>query len=180
MAAFESRVVVLGLRIAQAVLAVIILGLSAYGLFFPVPQPSLPIPSHPPGPSQHPGYGTSIPPDTNTSTVANWWSGHWHVGSPSEVNFLLFCAVWSLLALLYLILVPWRFSDTMAHHKFAILAAESVTTLFWFAGFIALAVFLTGRVCFGSVCSAAKAATVFGAFEWYVGMRFVSAIAEMA
>ncbi|KXL45077.1 hypothetical protein M433DRAFT_154651 [Acidomyces richmondensis BFW] len=128
MAAFESRVVVLGLRIAQAVLAVIILGLSAY--------------------------------------VANWWSGHWHVGSPSEVNFLLFCAVWSLLALLYLILVPWRFSDTMAHHKFAILAAESVTTLFWFAGFIALAVFLTGRVCFGSVCSAAKAATVFGAFEW--------------
>jgi len=127
MAAFDSRIVVLGLRIAQAFLAVIILGLSGY--------------------------------------VANWWSGFWHAASPSEVNFLLFCAVWSLLALLYLVLVPWRFSDTVAHHKLAILAVESITLLFWFAGFIAVAVFLSGRVCFGSVCSAAKAATVFGAFE---------------
>ncbi|KAK4580465.1 hypothetical protein LTR86_000668 [Recurvomyces mirabilis] len=38
--------------------------------------------------------------------------------------------------------------------------------LFWFAGFIALAVFLSDRVCFGHVCAAAKAACVFAAFEW--------------
>ena len=40
--------------------------------------------------------------------------------------------------------------------------------VFWFAGFVALAVFLGDRVCFGHVCSAAKAAAAFGAFEWYV------------
>jgi len=38
MAAFDSRIVVLGLRIAQAFLAVIILGLSGYGLSPPPPQ----------------------------------------------------------------------------------------------------------------------------------------------
>jgi len=86
--------------------------------------------------------------------------------SPSQINFLLFDAVWTLLALLYLTLVPWRFSDTRAHHKFAILGVEVLTMLFWFAGFVALAVFLSDRVCFGHVCSAAKAAAVFGAFEW--------------
>jgi len=125
---FNSAFIVLPLRIAQAILAIIVLGLTGY--------------------------------------VANWWSNYWHALSPSQINFLLFCAVWSVLVLLYLIIVPWRFSNTVAHHKFAILAAEAVTMLFWFAGFIALAVFLSDRVCFGHVCSAAKAAAVFGAFEW--------------
>lgn len=128
MAVFDSRIVVLSLRIAQAVFSIIILGLSAY--------------------------------------VADWWSGYWHASSPGEVNFLVFCAVWTLLALLYLIVVPWRFSDTALHHAFAILAVEAVTVIFWFAGFIALATFLSDRVCFGSVCSAAKAADVFAAFTW--------------
>ena len=32
MVAFDSRVVVLGLRIAQAVLAIVVLGLTAYGM----------------------------------------------------------------------------------------------------------------------------------------------------
>ena len=47
--------------------------------------------------------------------------------------------------------------------------------IFWFAGFLALAVFLSDRVCFGHVCSAAKAAAVFGAFEWCVLLRFTYA-----
>ncbi|KAF7186088.1 hypothetical protein HII31_12615 [Pseudocercospora fuligena] len=128
MRAFDSRLVVLALRVAQAVFAIIVLGLTAY--------------------------------------VANWWSGYWHSYSPSQINYLIFCAVWTILALLYLIIVPWRFSETGAHHKFAILAVESVTMIFWFAGFIALAVFLSDRVCFGHVCSAAKAACVFAAFAW--------------
>lgn len=128
MASFDSRLVVLGLRVTQAVFAIIILGLSAY--------------------------------------VANWWQGWWHIHSPNQVNYIIFCAVWTILALLYLIIVPWRFSETVAHHKFAILGVEAVTMIFWFAGFIALAVFLSDRVCFGSVCSAAKAADVFAAFSW--------------
>jgi len=61
-------------------------------------------------------------------------------------------------------LAPMRFPRFA--HRFAILAVEALTMLFWFAGFIALAVFLAGRVCYGSVCGSAKAATVFAAFEW--------------
>lgn len=99
--------------------------------------------------------------------MSNWWFGYYHASSPSQVNFLIFCAVWSILALIYLIIVPWRFSGSVAHHKFAILTAEALTMVFWFAGFIALAVFMTGRVCYGSVCSTAKAAIVFAAFSWY-------------
>ena len=99
--------------------------------------------------------------------VANWWSGYWQAMAPGQVNFLLFCAVWSLVALLFLAIVPWRLAHTAANHKFAILGVEASTMIFWFAGFIALAVFLSDRVCFGHVCSAAKAAAVFAAFEWY-------------
>ncbi|KAH9832727.1 Membrane-associating domain [Teratosphaeria destructans] len=128
MANFDARVIVLALRIAQAMLALIVLGLAAY--------------------------------------VANWWSGYWHSSSPSEVNFLIFSSVWSVLALLYLIIVPWRFSETALHHKFAIFGIEAATMIFWFAGFVALAVFLSDRVCFGHVCAAAKATAVFAAFEW--------------
>ncbi|KAK6428794.1 hypothetical protein LTR95_015062 [Oleoguttula sp. CCFEE 5521] len=101
-----------------------------------------------------------------TAYVADWWSGYWHASAPSQVNFLLFCSVWAIIALIYLIVVPWKFSHTQAHHKFAILGFEGITMFFWFAGFIALAVFLGDRVCFGNVCSAAKAAAAFGAFEW--------------
>ncbi|EMC96298.1 hypothetical protein BAUCODRAFT_470051 [Baudoinia panamericana UAMH 10762] len=100
--------------------------------------------------------------------ASNWWTGHWHATSPSQFNFLIFTSAWTLLALVYLIVVPWRFSDTPAHHKFAILGMETLTMLFWFAGFIATAVFLSDRPCWGSVCEAARAGTVFAAFEWVV------------
>jgi hypothetical protein len=30
--------------------------------------------------------------------------------------------------------------------------AEGLVVVFWFAGFVALAVFLSGRICFGMVC----------------------------
>jgi len=103
-----------------------------------------------------------------TAFVANWWGGFWHDISPAEINFLLFCAVWTILALAYLIVVPWKFANSAAGHKFGILAAEALTMLFWFAGFIALAVFLSNRVCFGQVCNVAKAAVVFASFEWLV------------
>lgn len=91
---------------------------------------------------------------------------YYHSSAPSQVGFLVFSAVWTFLALLFLFLVPWRFSETRLGHHFALLAVEAVTAIFWFAGFVALAVFLADRVCFGHVCSAAKAAAVFAAFEW--------------
>ncbi|RDL41715.1 Uncharacterized protein BP5553_01694 [Venustampulla echinocandica] len=126
MAIFE--VLMLPFRIAQGVLSIIILGLTAY--------------------------------------VINSWNGILWWESPSQVNFLLFCSLWTLLALVYLVLAPMRFQA--AAHKYAILAAEAVTMIFWFAGFIALAVLLGDIRCgrWGGVCRASQAATVFGAFEW--------------
>lgn len=96
--------------------------------------------------------------------VCNWWTSHWLAASPAEVNYLIFVSVWTILALAYLIVAPARFPA--AAHKFLILIVEALTMIFWFAGFIALAVWLTNRVCFGSVCASARAATVFSAFEW--------------
>ena len=55
-------------------------------------------------------------------------------------------------------------------HPFALLGVEALTMLFWFAGFIALAVFVQDHfvVCSGSVCGSLTAAIIFGAFEWCV------------
>ena len=62
----------------------------------------------------------------------------------------------------------------------ASLVLELLTTLFWFAGFVALAVFhrdLVNEVDFffvggcnalGNTCGVIEAAVVFGALEWYV------------
>jgi len=61
-----------------------------------------------------------------------------------------------------------RFAETKANHAYVVAGVEGLTMIFWFAGFLALAVWLGNRVCFGHVCSAAKAATAFGAFAWYV------------
>ena len=99
---------------------------------------------------------------------------------------MVFVSVWTMLVLIYLSLAP-RFFASFAN-VFAILALDALTMLFWFAGFIALAVLYhnledssilydfgysyVGAVstCDGagikSVCQQIEAATVFGAFEW--------------
>jgi hypothetical protein len=43
---------------------------------------------------------------------------------------------------------------------------EAWTMLNWFGGFIAMAVFLTDRICFGTVCAIAKAGVAISAFNW--------------
>ncbi|PMD15512.1 hypothetical protein NA56DRAFT_634713 [Hyaloscypha hepaticicola] len=100
----------------------------------------------------------------SSSDWAWWWS-------PSQINFLIFTSVWTILALVYLIIAPARYPT--AAHKFGILAAEVLTMLFWFAGFIALAVLLTDVGCsaggaghWWGPCRAAIAGDVFAAFEW--------------
>jgi len=120
------------LRIAQFILAIIVLGLTGYSV------------------GKFNGF---------------WW-GDW---SPDSVRFLLFCSIWTLFALIYLVLAPWKFPS--AAHKFAILGVEAITNIFWFAGWIALAAWLgdvlDGADCGGNnLCGSLKAAAVFGAFEW--------------
>ncbi|KAF2640791.1 hypothetical protein P280DRAFT_327544 [Massarina eburnea CBS 473.64] len=100
--------------------------------------------------------------------VANWWQTHWRQMSPVEVNFLIFAPVWSLLALPVLTIVPLKFprATESAGPKYGLLALELITSLYWFGGFVALAVFLNDRICFGAVCSVAKAGTAVSAINW--------------
>lgn len=99
---------------------------------------------------------------------------------------MIFVAAWTMLILIYLSLAP-RFFSSLAN-VFAILALDALTMLFWFAGFIALAVLYNAvqdsavltRIGFADVdventcdydrglCREMEAAVVFGAFEWYV------------
>ena len=106
---------------------------------------------------------------TFSHAVVNDWA-YWS-WAPASENFLLFCSVWTILALVYLVIAPLHFPT--AAHKFGILAAEFLTMLFWFAGFIAVAVLLTDIGCsrYWGVCRASEAATVFAAFEWYASFQ---------
>jgi len=161
--------ITLPLRIVQTVFAVIVLGLTAYGsypttrLLSPYPARSYTAPASYLDWSSSP-FGLQLVADH--VTVAHWWSGYWHDFSPAEINFLLFSSVWSLLSIAYLTLVPLFLSHSVVNHKFGVLGAEVLTMIFWFAGFIALAVFLGNRVCFGHVCNIAKASVVFAGLEW--------------
>ncbi|MCJ1483160.1 hypothetical protein MMC06_003327 [Schaereria dolodes] len=115
-----------------------------------------------------------------TAYVAHWYNSRTTAVSPSQINFLIFNALWTLLAVIYLTVTPPYFPRLA--HKYAIAALDALTMLFWFAGFIALAVFLTGlTLCVGHVCRAAQAAAVFAAFEWYVVLlRATFVVLEMS
>lgn len=101
--------------------------------------------------------------------------------SPSQINFLIFLPLFSFLSIAYLEVTP-RFAakgmlisarsppsilTKAASHPYLHLAFEVLNVLFYFAGFVALAVFL-GKLlfCRGSVCAAARADAVFAAFSW--------------
>ncbi|KAF6222015.1 hypothetical protein HO133_001983 [Letharia lupina] len=118
-----------------------------------------------------------------------------HVASygltPSSDSFMVFASVWTLLILIYLALAP-RFFSAVAH-PMAMLALDALTMLFWFAGFIALAVYhhqaervylgdglgdvYKGCTLAGGFCGEIEAAAIFGAFEWAL---FVATTALLA
>ncbi|KAK6845152.1 hypothetical protein PG995_015262 [Apiospora arundinis] len=119
--------IVLGLRAAQLVFAIIIMGLSAY--------------------------------------VANWYNVDTLTTSPSQINWLLFVSIYTIISVAYLELAP-RFMSKIVH-PYATIALELTNVLFYFAGFIALAVFISKLLfCRGTVCGAARADVAFGAFEF--------------
>ncbi|KAL5332709.1 membrane-associating domain-containing protein [Aspergillus crustosus] len=83
------------------------------------------------------------------------------------INFMLFSGVWTLFVVVpYFILAP-IFVPVIAP-RWALPAVDGVTTIFWFAGFIALAVDVGDA--YGcshwSVCQGLQAAVAFGAFNW--------------
>jgi hypothetical protein len=115
-------------------------------------------------------------------TVSMWWSTHWRQSSPSEVNFLIFAPSWTVLALGALIAVPLKFSHLLASKgaRMGLLALEGLTMMYWFAGFIALAVFLSDRICFGTVCDVARASTAISAVNWLVwAVTFAFGVMQM-
>ncbi|KAF2033507.1 hypothetical protein EK21DRAFT_58428 [Setomelanomma holmii] len=114
--------------------------------------------------------------------VSSWWLSHWRESSPSEVNFLIFAPSWTVLALVPLIAMPWRFSHLLSSSlaKWGLLTLEGLTMLFWFGGFVALAVFLSDRICFGTVCDVARASTAISAFNWVAwAITFVVSVVKM-
>ncbi|MCJ1285329.1 hypothetical protein MMC26_004669 [Xylographa opegraphella] len=102
-----------------------------------------------------------------TGYVAHWYIVRDGISSPSQINFLIFASLWTLFTVPYLTIAPVYFPKLT--HKYATLATDALTMLFWFAGFVALAVFLSAlSLCLGSVCGSAKAAAAFGAFIWII------------
>lgn len=159
------------LRIIQGLFALIILGLDAYRKpghlpsSFPLshihlhqnhlnPHPTL-SPSWPPSPPPH------LPIQNTNNSPATAWFNSTIYPVPSEIAFVIFAAVFTLLVHLpYCTLCPTYFPALAS--GYASLAFEALTTIFWFAGFIAQAVFLNElAVCRGSVCGSARAATGF-------------------
>ncbi|TLS28075.1 hypothetical protein PpBr36_01834 [Pyricularia pennisetigena] len=97
--------------------------------------------------------------------VANWYNMETTASSPSQINFLIFIPLMTLMTLGYVEGVP-RFMPRIFNPYIA-LGLEALNVLFYFAGFIALAVFLNGLVfCRGPVCGSARASTAFGSFQW--------------
>ncbi|KAK6330912.1 hypothetical protein TWF718_003108 [Orbilia javanica] len=86
--------------------------------------------------------------------------------SPSSMNFVIFCVIWTWLSLAYILITP-RFLPRL-HDKWILLAVESLATLFWFSGFVAVAAYVGDHsiTCPESVCGSIKAAIVFSCFEW--------------
>jgi len=83
--------------------------------------------------------------------------------SPSQVNFLVFASIWSLLVLAYVGLTPLYY--TRLFHKLASLVLLAVTTIFWFAGSTALAAAFGAPSCHGNrLCGSIEAAIAFGFF----------------
>jgi len=101
--------------------------------------------------------------------VHDWAPTSYYTWSPAEAQFMLFTSIWTVLILVYLVLAPLHFPT--AAHKFAILAAEAVTNIFWFAAWVAMASLLGSIFTHGwAAYRVAVAATVFAAIEWILFM----------
>ncbi|KAF6806438.1 hypothetical protein CMUS01_14361 [Colletotrichum musicola] len=103
------------------------------------------------------GYGTP----SNTVASAYWWR------SPDIVNFIIFNSVWSLLVLAYVGLTPLYM--TRLFHKLVSLGLLVITTIFWFAGAVAYAVFTGHPRCgLNTVCGSQQAGVAFAFFIWAI------------
>ncbi|ROV95792.1 hypothetical protein VPNG_08751 [Cytospora leucostoma] len=97
--------------------------------------------------------------------VVHWYNVDTLTSPPAQMEFLIFVPVFSLISIAYLETIP-RFMPKFSH-PWATLALEIINSVFYFAGFIAMAVFLNHLLyCRGAVCGSARASTVFAAFSF--------------
>ncbi|KAH0601964.1 hypothetical protein MHUMG1_00843 [Metarhizium humberi] len=111
-----------------------------------------------------------------SSYVVNWYRTSTSQSPDGSVSFLLAASVMSILSILYLELVP-RFVSRLAH-PYAALAVQGLNTALYFAGFIALAVYVGNLTfCEGSVCRASRAdaAVAAGAFCAWIASTILTA-----
>jgi hypothetical protein len=93
-------------------------------------------------------------------TDSAWWGG-----APSQFAFMLFTTIWSILVLAYIALTPIVLPSL--HIPIVALALLSLTSLFWFAGSIAMAALIGVPDCNGNnFCQSAQAGVAFGFFNW--------------
>lgn len=80
---------------------------------------------------------------------------------------MLFTTIWSILVLIYIAITPAFLPSIFI--PLASLVALCLTTLFWFAGSITMAVLIGVPDCNGSnFCQSAQAGVAFGFFNWIV------------
>ncbi|KAK0674478.1 hypothetical protein QBC41DRAFT_965 [Cercophora samala] len=105
-----------------------------------------------------------------SSYVAHWYNTTTVISSPSSINFLFFVSLYSLLSILSLeLLIPRFVAPRTAASNYIALGVELSNVVFWFAGFVGLAVFLSKLLfCRGSVCQSAQADVAFAAAGWLI------------
>ena len=87
-----------------------------------------------------------------------------YIGVPNAWNFLIFCAGWTVLVVIFQLVVR-NASANRPLVRYTCVAIEMIALLSWFAGWIAVAVNIGTRSCARGfvACGAIKSATVFGA-----------------
>ncbi|KAI4257665.1 MAG: hypothetical protein LQ352_001564 [Teloschistes flavicans] len=138
--------IILIIRVIQLLLAIILIGLTACSTFSLFP------------------FLSSKDPETNNKSVPPVV----HKLYLNTTNFLLFASIWTVFPALTYEALELRYPQ----YQRVLNPSNSkgfnfVTAVFWFGGFIALAVFYRDLdYCFGKVCGVMVATIILAAFEW--------------
>ncbi|KAL7933384.1 hypothetical protein V8C35DRAFT_280724 [Trichoderma chlorosporum] len=110
------------------------------------------------------------------SYVVNWHLRGARLATPASINFLLFSPIFTIFSILYLELTP-RLA-LKATRPAVSLSVEVINCIFYFAGFIAVAVCLGDLAfCDGPVCMAGRGTAVLAAaqFGLWMGSAVIAA-----
>ena len=106
------------------------------------------------------GYSTFV--DTH------WGGFNAYVGVPNAWGFLMFCAGWTILVVVFQLVAGNALTDRPLV-GYVRVAVEVVALLSWLASWISVAISIGTMSCTRG-CGALKTATVFGAIEWLLFM----------